>query len=530
MSNLTNLVNDLAEQEKNMQEAAQNNFNDNMELTPEEEARLTQMKEERTVSVAETDEMGRVVNTPVSEYAANLDNRVKEINELGDSIKTMNSGDITASMDDLKKDARDRALKAFREMSVDKGNITDDDYIAINNSAIEALMERFKLDKLDFDTILKKLAHKPLREICSILPEKFVNIYVTPKELAANNIRAKERLLSTIGYLAVTGPEMDYLNDYIEEENKLAVVSKRLLQCQIDFANMLQDKDKLSDILKKSYEIVPLDTSFWAKYIKQPNKVHNEFAQRVVINQMYREAYEKLLADYAEIDLTPYLDNPERMAEMAKEAAFRQKARKVIQDEIEECNNKIQAYSKVCDMNLLHELWATLTERYTGDKRVNEKYLFMQATDAIDRIRKSKQNVPFPSYDGSSKRADMILKTFMISWNRMVKHYNNTITDIQKKNEEAEQKEDLSGIDLIHVDQYPDDHVINCMGLLLVILMGRVMKALSKNDRTKYDAIMLDSYFQLFCQMGTDIYIMSEIWNMMKDFVLYALGHYYYKK
>ena len=119
MSNLTNLVNDLAEQEKNMQEAAQNNFNDNMELTPEEEARLTQMKEERTVSVAETDEMGRVVNTPVSEYAANLDNRVKEINELGDSIKTMNSGDITASMDDLKKDARDRALKAFREMSVD---------------------------------------------------------------------------------------------------------------------------------------------------------------------------------------------------------------------------------------------------------------------------------------------------------------------------------------------------------------------------------------------------------------------------
>ena len=29
-----------------MQEAAQNNFNDNMELTPEEEARLTQMKED----------------------------------------------------------------------------------------------------------------------------------------------------------------------------------------------------------------------------------------------------------------------------------------------------------------------------------------------------------------------------------------------------------------------------------------------------------------------------------------------------
>ena len=126
----------------------------------------------RTVSVAETDEMGRVVNTPVSEYAANLDNRVKEINELGDSIKTMNSGDITASMDDLKKDARDRALKAFREMSVDKGNITDDDYIAINNSAIEALMERFKLDKLDFDTILKKLAHKPLREILFDPPGK----------------------------------------------------------------------------------------------------------------------------------------------------------------------------------------------------------------------------------------------------------------------------------------------------------------------------------------------------------------------
>lgn len=528
MSNLTNLVNDLEEQVKNNLEAAKDNFKDNMELTPDEANRIETMKQERAVAISDTDAMGRVVNTPISEYTAKLDSRVKEINEMGDSIKTLNMGDIKESVDDMKARAKENAINAFRKMSIDKQNISDDDYIAINNSAIEALMNYAKLDRLDFDVILKKLAHKTLRDICDILPEQFVKIYVTDKELMANNVKAKERILATIGYLAVTGPEMDYLNDYIEEENKLAVVSKRLLQCQIDFAQMLQDKEKLSDILKKSYEIEPLDTSFWSKYIKEPNRVHNEFAQRVVINQMYRDAYEKILSDYPEIDLTPYLDDPTKMAEMAKEAAFNQKARKIIQGEITECSNKIDVYSKVCDLTLLKERWDILVSQYKGDKRVNEKFLFNQAIDAIERIRKSKQNVSFPSYDGQEKRPDMILKTFLISWNRMVNQYNQTITKIRSENMDA--VDDAPHITSIHLEGYPDDHVINCTGLLLVILMGRIMKALSKNDRTKYDAIMLDSYFQLFCRMGTDIYIMSDIWNMMKDFVLYALGHYYSNK
>ena len=57
--------------------------------------------------------------------------------------------------------------------------------------------------------------------------------------------------------------------------------------------------------------------------------------------------------------------------------------------------------------------------------------------------------------------------------------------------------------------------------------MGRVVKALTKNNATKYDAIMLDSYFQLFCRMGLDIYIMQDMWALMKDFVEYVVRTYY---
>ena len=62
---------------------------------------------------------------------------------------------------------------------------------------------------------------------------------------------------------------------------------------------------------------------------------------------------------------------------------------------------------------------------------------------------------------------------------------------------------------------------------MIVILMGRIMKRFSSNTHTKYDAIMLDCYFQLFCKMGTDIYIMTDIWNMMKNDLVYILEKFY---
>ena len=59
--------------------------------------------------------------------------------------------------------------------------------------------------------------------------------------------------------------------------------------------------------------------------------------------------------------------------------------------------------------------------------------------------------------------------------------------------------------------------------LLLLIVYGRIMKRLSANDRTKYDAMMLDEYFVLYCSIGTDTYLMEDVWSIMKPFVEYAI-------
>ena len=67
--------------------------------------------------------------------------------------------------------------------------------------------------------------------------------------------------------------------------------------------------------------------------------------------------------------------------------------------------------------------------------------------------------------------------------------------------------------------------VAETFSTLLVILMGRILKKLYGNHQDKYDAITLDSYFQIFCRMGMDIYIMQDFWTMMKDFVQYTIDN-----
>ena len=63
--------------------------------------------------------------------------------------------------------------------------------------------------------------------------------------------------------------------------------------------------------------------------------------------------------------------------------------------------------------------------------------------------------------------------------------------------------------------------------LLMVIMMGRILKKCTKNDATKYDAIVLDSYFYIFNRMGTDVYLMNDIWSRMRNLTGYTLQTWY---
>lgn len=509
MSNITNLKADLEEKKQADMEANADNFNQDYELTEEEQARIDKMRTERAVMVTETDANGKAVSLPADEYAKSLDKRIVNIKEAGDrALKLVNNGDIKESVAEMKERAKQQAINAFRSLSVDNSEISDDDYIAINDDAIKVLMDYFKMDRMDADVVVKKLSKLSLPQICEILPQNFVDIYVSENERKANNIKAKERLLSSIAYLSITGPEMDYLNEYIDEENKLAVVSKRLMQCQMDFTQMIQDDTAMSELLAKTYEIEPVDTSFWSSYISNPKRVHNEFAQRVVIFQEYKAAYGKVLDDYP--------DTPDN-----------QKAREMILAEIQECDHKIDVYSNVCDLELLKKLWDILTDRLKANKKTCLKSITNECIDAVERIRRSKQNVPFPGYNGTSKKADMIFSAYIVAFGRMVLNYNTEISKAEAKGDEVGNTSPKNDVAPIRIEGYEDNDVATAFAMLLLLAMGRVMKALSKNDADKYDAITLDAYFQVFCKLGTDIYLMTDVWGMMREFVQYFLDTWY---
>ena len=226
-NNLSKLRNDLQEKAVQEYETNADNYIEG-EFTDKDRETIEQMKGEIPNQVVVTDEdpHGTKVNQPISEYAKSLDDRVAEIKDDVNGnkvIKLINSGDIKANGDELKEKARQEALKACRNLATKKGeNLTDDDYIRINDSAIEALTKYFKLDHLSSDAIMPKLRKMSLAQIHKILPEEFANIYIDNKDLIANGYRGKEQILSVIEYLCVTGPELDYLNQYIDDEGKRA--------------------------------------------------------------------------------------------------------------------------------------------------------------------------------------------------------------------------------------------------------------------------------------------------------------------
>ena len=514
MDNLSKLREDLAKTSAADAELNAKNFNAerDQQLTEEEAAAIEAMKAEMgdtpTVMVTDSDSEGRAVQVPASEYAKSLDDKVAVIGAGNDMIKTINSGDIMKSVDSIREDAKNRAVHMFRSMAVNQSALAEmdnDSYLEINDAAVAAIQDYFKVERLKADDIVKRMSKLPMQQIMNILPKEFLEIYLTDSEIKSANVRAKERLLSVIAYLLTAGPELDYLNDYIDEENKLMLVSKRLMQCQIDFAEMLKDDATMADLIARSRAYAPIDTSFWSKYIQIPNRVQNEFAQRIVIYDQYEAAYLKVLEDYPE--------SPENV-----------KARAIILNEIHECQMKKEVYHNICNLYLMRELWGILVDRLTINKKTTMKSLTHEAIEAVDKIRRCKQNLPFPGYKGDERKPEQILSNYIVAFDKMLMAYNASITSIKEKNEYGS---DECGVEPIQIEGYTTAEVMTVYATLLVILMGRILKRCTRNTSDKYDAITLDAYFQLFCKVGTDIYVMRDIWNMCKDFVKYTLDHYY---
>lgn len=505
-NNITALNDDLQKHAEEEAAAYAENFNaeEAAELTPEEQERIAAMEQESSVVVTERNADGTKASIPLSDFAAPLDEKIGSIKAIaGDTeamIKAVNQGDIRETVEDTKVQVRAQAIKAFKDLSVSDEDLDEDEILRINNLGLKAIQEHYGVERFTAEDIIHRMRKLSLRQIAEFVPSEFMSIYTRPSEVVADNIKAKERLLASIAYLVTTGPEMDYLNEYIDNQNRLMTVMQRLMKCQIDFTETLKDPQKMAEIAAKAEEISPQDTSVYAKYIGNDSKrVHNEFAQRAVISKHFEEAYSAFLDEYK--------DDPDAIRE--------------IQIQVDESHAKYEVYANVMNLELMRELWGTLTLRLKAENRNGYKNLEREAIAALDRCRRSKQNIPFPIYDSKlAKRPEELYRLYIEQYPVMIRQYNGAIRNIQDREPDATKDCDIVPVQIDGID---DEIVLHYFSMLLLILFGRIMKRLSTNNITKYDAIMLDAYFQCYCKMGSDIYLMNDVWVMMKDFVEYAI-------
>ena len=482
-------------------------YTEGVTLTEEEQNRLKEMESNpNQVMLVDKDSTGRSNTTTVDNYLSSLDNKILD-NKLPESdLKLINKGDIKESSLQLTNELRQNLILSTKANLLHPDSVSDDEILQISANVLERLQKYFHEDKLSASVVEKKLTKKLPAEVFEILPVEYMDLYTTEEDRKNKPNTSKKILLENLSYMILSGPEIDYLNDYIDNENKLVLVSKRLLQCRIDLSQALQDEKTISELIQESRVYEPEDTSFWSQYIKIPNRVSNDFAQRIVIYQKYKESYEKILKEY-------------------EDTQENQEVRQAILDEIEECNLKIQIYQNVCELELFPPIWENLVNLHHNMKKLNMRYIIKEAIDAVDRVRRCKQDLPFPAYDTSTKNPEKILKSHIPSYAKMVLAYNANLRKADSlPNENNLPKPD---IEPVSIPGYKDSDVATVFSILLTILMGRVLKKLTKGTHDKYDAIVLDSYFQMFSKLGTDIYLMNKVWIMMKDHVQEILVTYF---
>lgn len=505
----------MLEEKRKQQEEVPNVFDDNATISNDEIEKLRAETDENDniLMITERDAEGNQLTTSsLEEYTADLDTKIANLSDdpekANEILRLVNNGDIKDTADKMKDQAKAEMMQALRSMAVDGENRPESDIDRINNDALKSIQKTLGITRLDSEDVAKRLKKMTTRDILKMLPQEFVDLYVSKEEQLKDLNAVRERLLATLAYLIVTGPEADYLNEYIDRENRLMLVSKELLKCRVDFSEILKDDRVMADMIREAYKYAPKDDTFWSKYIKSPNRVHNDFAQRAVLYQRYLEAYQKIAEQYKD-----------------DEAAM-----EIIQEELDDCSAKIEVYTNICNLNDIPNLWNILIDRYKNNKKMSIDFLYKECLSAIDKIRRCKQNLPFPGFDGKAKRPEMIFVSYMQSFVPMLTKYNEELSkaiESETKTLGEFEKLDQYGITEIHISGYEDNDVHTIYAMLLLILMGRVLKKFFSNTMTRFDAITLDSYFRIFCKIGTDIYIMQEFWDLMRGGIKDILDTWY---
>ena len=149
-NNITPLEDELKARAKENAALAAENFSQDG-LTDEEREKVAAMEAESHTVVVSTDAEGHRTETSIEDYADGVGGKVIQLPGTDTAVKAVNTGDIVQTVEDMKAEARAKAIKIFRDLSVTDAELSDDVIVAINDEALAAVQKKLGIEKMDAD-------------------------------------------------------------------------------------------------------------------------------------------------------------------------------------------------------------------------------------------------------------------------------------------------------------------------------------------------------------------------------------------
>ena len=473
-------------------------------LTEDEKKRLEELKKKMNIDSSGkllamvNNEGGQVTEMTMSEYLRTVD---ENMSTLQDGTKLINASDdnVLGMARELvngtiQAATRDQIRWKMVDYSLDPDNeISDEvvDGICARVSKICSELTGIPERNLKSEAVSEYLSKFTLQAYMEKFPMDVIDAFTTEEQRHDNPIECRQLLTDVFSLMIVEHNEVDDLNQYLNNTEKVVNVLIRLEACGKDLAEELRNPEKFSEIIAKTR----LDTGeptinpAVEKYInilKHPNMVADAYAVRYVTMMELANAYEKIKPEY---------EDPEEIA--------------AVDREIEESHEKAARYLNVYHLTDFAEVYNAFAEASKTDKRISKSRMPALCKSYIDKIKKCKVNVSFPGYRPEMKTSNEIYLGYVKQIDAAIDNYNAKI--------QALTDEDREELKPITCDKETFANVLLCV-------MGRLVKKLSKNTADKFDSLELSSYFQRIGRMAHNEHDVCTLWDIYE--VIHSMVEY----
>ena len=498
MNRIKQFVDEQDERRRRKIEIDQRYRQHNSELTEEEKLKLAQLKEkfhydDKSVSVVTRQYGGEAVAVDIREYFRMVDQYMESTNNTmaEEKLKLLNKVD-----DNIFSNASE-LLSVFNTMTTEQlkayttKSLTPEELSKISLHVSEVCKKDLGRDKITSE-LVEAYYEKAIKgwsydDFIEHFGSEFVEAFLPENGCRSNILRTRSIFMDVIGLLIVNSDEIKNLNAYIEYNERVVEVLERLAKCGEDVAEVLKSSEGFADAAARSRE----ETGFpkahdYAKEYSEHFEIradgsYDYFAIRYVMMRELAKAYENVKPEY----------------ELASDI-------EVVDNEIQESLKKADCYLDVAELTTFKDVYAAYEASAKTDKRTSASGLRVQGKAYVEKIRKSKINLNFPGFMASYKSTNEIL-------NGYYKHMHNVITSYNAALDVAE-KEGITGLEKIDCD-------VDIFAGVLLTVMARLMKKLTKNTSDKFESLTVASYFKRYAQIGMDLYSLPDIYNIVKPMV-----------